>query len=82
MEGCEACLIDASKVILFLAGQDGWGSVVSSYPILSHSIPSQAIIHPWHSPTITIHQSKNTQLSRQKIEGRSIFHGARPAKMI
>lgn len=52
MEGCKACLIDALKVILFSAGQDGWGSVVSSYPILSHS------------PTITIHQSKNTQLPR------------------
>lgn len=64
MEGCEACLIDASKVILFSAGQGGWESVgVKIYPILSHSIPSEPIIHPWHSPTITISQSKNTQLS-------------------
>lgn len=46
MEGCETCLIDASKVILFSAGQGGW----SNYPILSHSIPIQAIIHSCHSP--------------------------------
>ena len=67
MEGCKACLIDALKVILFSAGQDGWGSVVSSYPILPPSPYTKA---------------KTPSSHAKKIEGRSIFHGARPAKMI
>lgn len=56
MEGCEASLIDASKMILFSAGQGGWGSVVSKipHPIPFHSIPgyypSMAFSHHHHIP--------------------------------
>lgn len=59
MEGCEACLIDASKVILFSAGQGCWGSVVSKlrHPIPFHSIlgyyPSMAFSPDFYCSTIS-----------------------------
>lgn len=68
MEGCEACLIDASKVILFSAGQDGWGSVVSSYPILSHSIPSMAFSRHHHTP-----KQKHPAPTLKKLKGAQSF---------
>lgn len=74
MEGCEACLIDASKVILFSAGQDGWGSVVSKlpHPIPFHSIPgynpSMAFSHHHHTP-----KQKHPAPTLKKLKGAQSF---------